>query len=117
MNRVREQLVDVLELQECRLEYGSLIGHPPRPEPDGTVLVGHRSWDVEQWGLPRTDIELRTFGNGQYYGRFMLLPKLESRPSVAARLIAEVDLSLRLMRLRDGPRPSSTRTSGRRHRT
>jgi K+-sensing histidine kinase KdpD len=39
-------------------------------------------------GLPREEIELRTFGHGQYHGRFMLAPKPESRPSLQARLVA-----------------------------
>jgi hypothetical protein len=39
-------------------------------------------------GLPAEEIELRTFGNGQYYGRFMLKPKPGSRPSLQARLVA-----------------------------
>src|SRR5258708_720731 len=88
VDRVREQLIEVLDLQECRFEYGTLLGHPPRLEPDGTVLAGHRSWDVEQSGLPGEEIELRIFGNGQFYGRFMLRPKPESRPSLQARLVA-----------------------------
>ena len=87
-DRVREQLIEVLDLQECRFEYGNLLGHPPRLEPDGTIMAGHRSWDVEQSGLPGEEIELRVFGNGQFYGRFMLRPKPESRPSLQARLVA-----------------------------
>jgi len=86
--RVREQLIEVLDLQECRFEYGTLLGHPPRLEPDGTIMPGHRSWDVEQSTLPAEEIELRVFGNGQFYGRFMLRPKPESRPSLQARLVA-----------------------------
>ncbi len=88
VDRVREQLIEVLDLQECRFEYGTLLGHPPRLEPDGTIMAGHRSWDVEQSGLPGEEIELRVFGNGQFYGRFMLRPKPESRPSLQARLVA-----------------------------
>ena len=65
-----------------------LLGHPPRLLPDGTIMAGHRSWDVEQSGLPGEEIELRVFGNGQFYGRFMLRPKPESRPSLQARLVA-----------------------------
>jgi len=88
VDRVREQLIEVLDLQECRVEYGMLLGDPPRLLPDGTVMAGHRSWDVEQSGLPGEEIELRVFGNGQFYGRFMLRPKPESRPSLQARLVA-----------------------------
>ncbi len=88
VDHVREQLVGLLDLQACRFEYGKLLGHPPRLEPDGTVLAGHGRWDVEKAGLPGEEVEVRTFGNGQYYGRFMLTPKPGSRPSLQARLVA-----------------------------
>ena len=88
IDHVRTQLVGVLDLAGCRFEYGTLIGHPPRLESDGSVTVGRRSQDVELSGLPREEIELRTFGNGQYCGRFMLRAKPDSRPSRQARLVA-----------------------------
>lgn len=44
--------------------------------------------DCDQSGLPQEEIELRTFSNGQYTGRFMLTPKPGSRPSQRARLVA-----------------------------
>ena len=87
-DHVREQLIGLLGLEGCRFEYGSLLGHPPRLEPDGTVIAGHGKWDVEESGLPGEEIELRTFGNGQYYGRFMMKPKPGSKPSLQARLVA-----------------------------
>ncbi len=85
---VRDQLVDVLGLTGCRFEYGTLLGHPARLEPDGTVLAGRIPWDVDAAGLPAGDLELRTFGGGQYYGRFMLTPAPGSRPTLQARLVA-----------------------------
>ena len=88
VDHVRQQLVSVLDLQACRFEYGNLLGHPPRLQPDGTVVTGRGHWDTEHAGLPSEEIELRTFGNGQYYGRFMLTPKPGSRPSLQARLVA-----------------------------
>jgi Domain of unknown function (DUF4118) len=88
VNHVKAQLVGLLDLEGARFEYGSLLGHPPRLEPDGTVRVGHSRWDVELSGLPGEEIELRTFGGGQYFGRFMLKAKPGSRPSLQARLVA-----------------------------
>jgi hypothetical protein len=87
-DHVKEQLIGLLDLEASRFEYGSLLGHPPRLETDGTVMVGRARWDVEQLGLPGEEIELRTFGNGQYYGRFMLKPEPGSKPSLQARLVA-----------------------------
>jgi hypothetical protein len=88
VDHVREQLIGLLDLAGCRFEYGTLLGHPPRLEPDGSVVVGFHHFNVEESGLPREEIELRTFGHGQYYGRFMLRPKPESKPSLQARLVA-----------------------------
>jgi hypothetical protein len=88
VDHVREQLIGLLDLQGSRFEYGILLGHPPRLEPDGSVLAGHGRRDVEEKGLPAEEIELRTFGNGQYYGRFMLTAKPGARPSLQARLVA-----------------------------
>jgi K+-sensing histidine kinase KdpD len=85
---VRQQLTELLDLKGCRFEYGSLLGHPPRLEPDGNVMVGHYRWELERWGLPTDEIELRTFADGQFCGRFMLQPKPGSKPSLQARLVA-----------------------------
>jgi len=88
VDHVRDQLIGLLDLEGSRFEYGSLLGHPPRLEPDGTIMTGHGRWDVEQRGLPAGEIELRAFGHGQYYGRFMLKPKPGAKPSRQARLVA-----------------------------
>ena len=88
IDHVREQLIGLLDLEDCRFEYGMLLGHPPRLEHDGTVRTGYGRWNVEEAGLPEEEVELRVFGNGQYYGRFMLTPKPGSRPSLQARLVA-----------------------------
>jgi hypothetical protein len=91
VSHVREQLTGLLDLEKCRFEYGSLLGHPPRLEQDGTVVAGRAGFgrvDVERAGLPAEEIELRTFGNGQYYGRFMMTARPGSRPSLQARLVA-----------------------------
>jgi Domain of unknown function (DUF4118) len=88
VDHVKQQLTRLLDLEGARFEYGSLLGHPPRLEPDGTVIVGHSRCDVEQQGLPGEEMEVRTFGNGQYYGRFMLKARPGSKPSLQARLVA-----------------------------
>jgi hypothetical protein len=88
VERVREQLIGVLDLRDCRFEYGVLMGHPPRLERDGSVMTANGRWPADQSGLPDEEIELRTFGNGQYYGRFMMTPKADAKPSLQARLVA-----------------------------
>ncbi|MFD0531560.1 DUF4118 domain-containing protein [Kitasatospora arboriphila] len=88
VDHVRDELVDLLQLRNCRFEYGSLIGHPPSLQHDGSVTVGRRTWDADALGLPEEDVELRMFGNGKYVGRFMLEPAPGTVPSRQARLVA-----------------------------
>lgn len=88
VDHVRDQLMGLLDLQDCRFEYGKLIGFPARLEPDGAVMTRHGRWDADQFGLPAEEVELRTFAGGQYYGRYMLKPNPGSRPSLQARLVA-----------------------------
>ncbi|WP_326638595.1 DUF4118 domain-containing protein [Streptosporangium sp. NBC_01755] len=88
VDHVTDQLTTLLQLRGCRFEYGALIGHPPRLERDGTVIWGHRHWDVDRLGLPGQEVELRTFGNGRFYGRFMLDPTPGIVPPLQARLVA-----------------------------
>ncbi|MGD0554516.1 MAG: DUF4118 domain-containing protein [Streptosporangiaceae bacterium] len=88
VEHVRRQLIEVLDLADCRFEYGKLIGQPPRLESDGSITTRYGHYPVDESGLPDEEIELLTFSNGQYIGRFMLTPKPGSRPSRRARLVA-----------------------------
>jgi hypothetical protein len=88
IDKVKEQLTELLDLRGCRFEYGSLLGHPARLEQDGTVVVGRKHWDVDRRGLPDEEIELRAFGSGHFYGRFLLRPTPGTVPSLQARLVA-----------------------------
>jgi hypothetical protein len=89
VEHVRRQLIEVLGLRDCRFEYGKLLGQPPRLEPDGSIRTRHGWYPVDEFGLPdEEEIELRTFSNGQYIGRFMLTPKPGSMPTRRARLVA-----------------------------
>ncbi len=88
VDHVRDQIIGVLDLRDCRFVYGMLTGQPPRLEQDGTIVTRHGHVDVDLAGMPGEEVELRTFGHGQYYGRFMLTPKPGSRPTLQARLVA-----------------------------
>jgi len=52
------------------------------------AAIGNRAAGGIAPGLPAEEIELRTFGNGQFYGRFMLQPRPGTKPSLQARLVA-----------------------------
>lgn len=88
VEHVRRQLTELLALRGCRFEYGTLMGRPPRLEQDGTVSVGRKPWNIDTGGWPEGEIELRAYGNGHYFGRFMLDPEPGTVPPLKARLVA-----------------------------
>ena len=88
IQHVSRELVALLDLRDCRYEYGMLLGHPARLEPDGRVLTRHGFYPVDEAGLPKDELELRTFSNGLYRDRFMMFPHPGAHPSQRARLVA-----------------------------
>ncbi|MEU2672566.1 DUF4118 domain-containing protein [Streptomyces sp. NPDC007164] len=105
VHRVRQELTEVLELRECRFEYGALIGRPPRLDPDGGVYVPGWIWDVDRQGWPDGEIELRATAHGHYQGRFMMTPEPGAAPPpLEARLVA-VDLAAQAAAALDLPVP------------
>ena len=93
VDHVRDQLTDLLGLRGCRFEYGSLLGHPPRLEQDGSITIGRsgqrrRIWATDQLGMPAQEVEVRLFGTGRYVGRFLLDPMPGSVPSREALVVA-----------------------------
>ncbi|MFD3945381.1 DUF4118 domain-containing protein [Streptomyces sp. NPDC058579] len=89
VRRVRAELTDVLDLSACRFEQGSLLGRPPRLDPDGSVKVQGWIWDLDRQGWPEGEIELRAVAHGRYQGRFMMKPAPGSvPPPLESRLVA-----------------------------
>jgi Domain of unknown function (DUF4118) len=88
VEHVRRQLIEVLDLKDCRFEYGKLLGQPPRLEQDGSVSTRYGHYPADSHGLPAEDIAILSFSNGQYVGRFMLTPNPGAKPSQRARLVA-----------------------------
>src|ERR1700733_6055393 len=88
IQEVRPELTGLLDPLEGRFEYGMLIGRPARHEADGGLLTRHGYYPVDEAGLPKDELELRTFNNGQYCGRFMMRPNPGARPSQRARVVA-----------------------------
>jgi len=84
------RLTGLLQLSGCRFQDGVAgIGGPARLLRDGTVVVGARVWDIEQYGPPPgRDIELLAEAGGLLQGRFLLTPGKETRPGLEQRLVA-----------------------------
>ncbi|MFE3181203.1 hypothetical protein ACFXKR_09935 [Streptomyces violascens] len=78
----------MLGLDGCRFEYGTLLCYPPQLGQDGEVTTARGRWSLERRGWPQGETELRVFGNGHYYGRFMLRPGYTGVVPRQARLVA-----------------------------
>ena len=88
VERVRKELVPLLHLRECRYESGS-TSHPMiRIEHDGQVVLGRRSWAVDDLGLPGPEIELPVHVQGRTLGRFVLTPTPGTPVSRERRVVA-----------------------------
>ncbi|MFD9567913.1 DUF4118 domain-containing protein [Streptomyces sp. NPDC059994] len=88
IEHVRTELTELLGLDGCRFEYGSLLGHPPQLGQDGDITTTRGRWDVERRGWPQEEVELRATGKGHYYGRFMMRPGRGEVVPLQARLVA-----------------------------
>lgn len=87
VDHVQEQLSGLLGLEQARFEFGSLLSHPPRLAPDGSLTTGQGRWDVDKAGLPG-EFELRVSVGRQYYGAVSAHAAAGSKPSLQARLVA-----------------------------
>jgi K+-sensing histidine kinase KdpD len=90
IEQVTGQLTQLLSLRSCRFQYGIAgIGQPARLHHDGSVTVGHRTWDVDAQGFPGdTDLELLVESGGLFQGRFLMAPVPGARPTLEQRLLA-----------------------------
>jgi K+-sensing histidine kinase KdpD len=87
-DRVVDLLIDVLSLKKCHFHFGTGLGNP-RLQHDGTVAWGETLWDVDNEGLPsNVETELLVSAGGRFWGRFLMTPELDSRPTLTQRLVA-----------------------------
>jgi hypothetical protein len=89
VERVAGQLVDVLDIDDCRFQPGP-GPRLPRLRRDGAVVDGERRVDVDRHGLPTdSEIELPVQHGGEVHGRFLLTASTRTaRPSLNQRQVA-----------------------------
>ena len=90
IEQVTRRLTQLLSLRSCRFQYGVAgIGQPARLHHDGSVTIGHRTWDVDAEGFPGdTDLELLVESGGRFQGRFLMAPLQGAHPTLEQRLLA-----------------------------
>ncbi len=89
IDHVAGQIVEVLQIDDCRFDSGSGSGLPTLGS-DGTVVHNGRMVDVDRHGLPtRSEIALVIQSGGVVRGRFLLTAATRVvRPSLEQRLVA-----------------------------
>jgi hypothetical protein len=85
---VRQRLVDLLSLRNCRFETTAADRPRFRIESTGEVLLGGSIWAVHAQGLPGPEIELPVRARGVAVGRFVLTPTPGQPVSQERRVVA-----------------------------
>ena len=86
---VSQQIVDVLQIDDCRFDFGNGAALAAL-ETDGTVSRNGRPVDVDRLGLPTdSEIALVVQSGGVIHGRFLLIAASQVvRPSLEQRRVA-----------------------------
>ena len=111
VDRIRRDLVEVLELRECRFTTAVEPDGtpPPRLRADGSVRVEGWIWDLDRQGWPEGEMELPAVAGGRVLGRFLLTPEHGAVPASAEARLVAVDLAgLAALVLEGDERPSQT---------
>ena len=85
---MRDDLIALLHLRDCRYEKGLAARARMRIEPNGDVLLGGRVWGVHELGLPGSELELPVHDRGLIVGRFVLTPTPAWPVSQQRRVVA-----------------------------
>lgn len=86
-HHVAAQVTRLLGLRGCRFQSGR-YGGLPRLEDDGQIRVAGVEWDLDQYGMPDTELELLCTSNGIAVGRLVLEPTPGVTPPLLARRIS-----------------------------
>jgi hypothetical protein len=81
------QLTTLLGLRGCRFERGR-YGGMPRLEDDGQIRTAGVEWDLDQFGMPDTEVELLCLSDGLAVGRFVLQPTPGVTPQLLVRRLS-----------------------------
>lgn len=89
IDHVAGQIVEVLQIDDCRFDSGTDSGLPTL-EDDGTVTRAGRAINVDRQGLPvDSEIALVVRSGGVVHGRFLLIAATRvARPSLEQRRVA-----------------------------
>jgi K+-sensing histidine kinase KdpD len=85
---VRNEIRDLLYLQDCTFTREFATRPRPRLERDGEVMMAGLRWGVSRMGIPGKEVDLIVIGRGHPVGRFVLMPTPGVPVSWDRRLVA-----------------------------
>jgi hypothetical protein len=88
LTTVRDELVELLSLVECRYEAAPFTSTLPRIERTGGVEGAHRRWISGEFTLPGLGAEIPVAARGRTFGRLVLVPDLDTGVSIEERIVA-----------------------------
>jgi K+-sensing histidine kinase KdpD len=88
LDTVREELVQLLSLVECRYEAAPFTSTLPRIERTGAIEGSHRRWVAGEFTLPGLGAEIPVVARGRTFGRLVLVPDLAVGVSIEERIVA-----------------------------
>jgi K+-sensing histidine kinase KdpD len=86
--QVAAQLTELLFLRDCRFDPAASDQHRARMEQNGDVILAGLRWDVEQMGLPGSEVELPVEYQGRFFGRYVMVPTPGKPVSGERRVVA-----------------------------
>jgi len=88
LDTVKDELVELLSLVECRYEAAPFTSTLPRIERTGAIEGAHRRWIAGEFTLPGLGAEIPVAARGQTFGRLVLIPDVSAGVSIEERIVA-----------------------------
>jgi K+-sensing histidine kinase KdpD len=88
LDTVKDELVQLLSLVECRYEAAPFTSTLPRIERTGAIEGAHRRWIAGEFTLPGLGAEIPVAARGQTFGRLVLIPDVSAGVSIEERIVA-----------------------------
>jgi hypothetical protein len=88
LDTVKDELVELLSLVECRYEAAPFTSTLPRIERTGAIDGAHRRWIGGEFTLPGLGAEIPVTARGQTFGRLVLIPDVSVGVSIEERIVA-----------------------------
>ena len=88
LDTVKDELVELLSLVECRYEGAPFAATLPQIQRTGAIDGAHRRWISGEFTLPGLGAEIPVAARGRTFGRLVLIPDTSVGVSIEERIVA-----------------------------